>query len=95
LAKNQALIQAIADIAAEKGVTAAQLAIAWVLAKSPLAIPTLGARKRSQLNEALGALSIQLSQDDLRRIETAVPAAAVAGPRYAEMQMRGLDSEKR
>ena len=54
----------------------------------------IGARKRRQLTEALGALQFELSEDDIARVEGAIPAAAVAGTRYDEHQMKMLDSER-
>jgi aryl-alcohol dehydrogenase-like predicted oxidoreductase len=94
LARNAALVQALNGLAAEKGVRPAQLAIAWVLARSPNIVPVMGARTRRQLDESLGALEVQLSPEELARIERAVPAAAVAGSRYQEAQMGHLDSER-
>ena len=81
-------------MAAEKGATASQLAIAWVLAKGPAIVPLIGARTRIQLAESLGALRVTLTPADLQRIEGAVPPSAVAGTRYDEHQMRALDSER-
>lgn len=92
--QNERLVQTLQDLAAEKGVTATQLAIAWVLAKGERIVPVIGARKRTQLEESLGALEVELSPADLARIEEAVPASAVAGTRYDSHQMRMLDSEK-
>jgi aryl-alcohol dehydrogenase-like predicted oxidoreductase len=57
-------------------------------------VPLIGARRRDRLNEALGALDLHLSEDDLARIEAAVPVDAVAGDRYDPGQMAMLDSEK-
>ncbi len=94
LAKNQVLVDALGRLAAEKGVTATQLAIAWVLARGKSIVPVMGARTRVQLNETLGALSVALSAGDLARIAEAVPAGAVAGTRYAAPQMKALDSER-
>jgi aryl-alcohol dehydrogenase-like predicted oxidoreductase len=94
LARNQQLVATLADLAAEKGVSAAQLAIAWVLAKGESIVPVIGARTPAQLEESLGALSISLSANDLTRIEAAIPASAVAGDRYAAPQMQMLDSER-
>jgi aryl-alcohol dehydrogenase-like predicted oxidoreductase len=94
LAKNQGLIAELEKIAAEKGATASQIAIAWVLAKSKMTIPLIGARKQSQLSESLAALQIQLSSEDLTHIEQAIPAAAIAGTRYDQGQMNMLDSER-
>jgi aryl-alcohol dehydrogenase-like predicted oxidoreductase len=92
--RNQRLIEALQMLAAEKGVSAPQLAIAWVLAKSATIVPLIGARKRSQLAESLGALEVTLGRDEVARIEEAVPASAVAGARYDGHQMRILDSER-
>jgi aryl-alcohol dehydrogenase-like predicted oxidoreductase len=92
--RNERLVEALQALAAEKGATASQLAIAWVLAKSPSIVPLIGARKRTQLAESLGALPITLTPADLTRIEGTLPASAVAGTRYDEHQMRVLDSEQ-
>jgi len=92
--KNRGLVGVLARLAADKGATAAQLAIAWVLVKGPWLIPVVGARTRAQLDESLGALSVDLTPADVARIEDAVPATAVAGTRYDAHQMRMLDSEK-
>lgn len=94
LAKNEALVDALGKLAADKGVTATQLAIAWVLARGNTIVPVIGARTRAQLKETLGALDVTLSAEDLTRIAEAVPAAAVAGTRYAGAQMKMLDSER-
>lgn len=93
-AKNQRLVAALEELAREKGVTAAQLAIAWARAKQPALVPVVGARTRRQLEESLGALAISLDEGDLARLERAVPASEVAGTRYGEPQMRQLDSER-
>ena len=94
LARNQELVAKLKEIADGKGITQTQLAIAWALAKEPFIIPTLGARKRSQLTETLGALEVKLTPAEIAEIEAAVPVEAVAGTRYDSHQMRMLDSEK-
>jgi aryl-alcohol dehydrogenase-like predicted oxidoreductase len=94
LQQNERLVETLRGLAAEKGATASQLAIAWVLSKGPGLVPLIGARKRSQLAESLGALQVTLSAADVQRIEAALPPAAVAGTRYDEHQMRVLDSER-
>ncbi len=94
LARNTALVAALEKLAAGRGVRPAQLAIAWVLARSPRIIPVMGARTRQQLAESLAALEVKLAPADLAALEAAVPAAAVAGTRYDERQMRSLDSER-
>jgi aryl-alcohol dehydrogenase-like predicted oxidoreductase len=92
--RNQRVVEALDSLAAEKGVTASQLAIAWVLSKGRNIVPLIGARKRTQLAESLGALQINLSPADAARIEEAVSPSAIAGTRYGEEQMRILDSER-
>ena len=94
LQKNQAFVKALNEIAESKNATASQVAIAWVMSRGPEIIPLIGARRRAQLVESLKALDLKLSLEDLAQIERAVPADAVAGTRYAEEQMRWLDSEK-
>lgn len=94
LDSNLLLISALRTIAEEKGVTVAQLSIAWVLSRGDDIVPLIGARRRDQLSEALAALDINLSEEDLARIERAVPPNAVAGERYPVAQMAHLDSER-
>jgi len=91
-ARNQAAIEELKKLAAEKGLEPAQLAIAWVLAKGKSIVPVIGARTRKQLTESLGALEVRLSSEEIARIEDHVPP--VAGTRYDERQMKMLDSEK-
>ena len=91
--KNLALVEALQEIATSKGVTVAQIAIAWVAAQGKEVIPVIGARRLDRLNEALGALDVELTSEDLSAIERAVPNGAAAGTRYAEAQMAHLDSE--
>ncbi|HEX4960305.1 MAG TPA: aldo/keto reductase [Thermoanaerobaculia bacterium] len=93
--RNQRLIETLQALAAEKGISPTQLAVAWVLAKDQRIVPVVGARTRAQLTESLGALQVELSPEELARIEEAIPASAVAGTRYDEHQMRMLDSERR
>ena len=92
--RNTSFLNPFRTIAEEKGVTPSQLAIAWVLARGEQIVPLIGARKRTQLTEALGALSIRLGEEELARIEQSVPYADVVGTRYDENQMRMLDSER-
>jgi len=92
--RNQRLVDALQRLASERGATASQLAVAWVLAKDPGIVPVIGARTRAQLTESLGALQIALSAADITRLEEAVPASAVGGTRYDAHQMRILDSER-
>jgi aryl-alcohol dehydrogenase-like predicted oxidoreductase len=92
--RNLALVEALRAIAEKKGVTVAQIAIAWVLAQGSDIVPLVGARRRDRLNEALGALDVELTPADLAAIETAVPKGAAAGGRYAAAQLQHLDSER-
>jgi aryl-alcohol dehydrogenase-like predicted oxidoreductase len=94
LARNLALVDALRGIAAAKGVSVSQVAIAWVLQRGDGVIPLVGSRTRAQLTDSLGALDVSLDAADLAAIEAAVPKGAAAGPRYAEDQMRQLDSER-
>jgi aryl-alcohol dehydrogenase-like predicted oxidoreductase len=94
LDRNLALAESLHALAAAKGCTTAQLAIAWALARGADVVPLIGARTRERLSEALGALDVRLDADDLAAIERAIPPGAVAGTRYDEHQMRMLDSER-
>jgi aryl-alcohol dehydrogenase-like predicted oxidoreductase len=91
---NLALVDKLAAIAAEKGISVAQLAFAWVRSRGDDIIPLIGARRRDQLAELLAALDVTLSRSELARIEAAVPADAVAGPRVAPSALAHLDSEQ-
>jgi aryl-alcohol dehydrogenase-like predicted oxidoreductase len=95
LANNLTLAQQLETIAKEKGVSSAQLAIAWALTRGADIIPLVGTKNRKRLAEAVQATEIKLSKADLAQIEAAVPASAVAGTRYDERQMQMLDSERR
>ena len=92
--QNKKLIARLAEIAAARGITQSQLAVAWALAKSPYIIPVIGARTRAQLSESLAALEVALTSAEIAAIESAVPPDAVAGTRYDAHQMQVLDSEK-
>ena len=94
LQHNLRLVEALRKIAEQKGVSVAQIAIAWVLAQGEDIVPLIGARRRDRLTEALGALDVTLDAADLAAIEEAVPADAAAGERYPESQMAHLDSER-
>ncbi len=94
LQRNLGLVDQLARLAAGKGATAAQLAIAGVLSRGHDIVPLIGTRSAARLREAIGALDIRLTPADLAAIESAVPAAAVAGTRYGEAQMAMLDSER-
>ena len=93
-ARNLELLTALEAIAEARGVTAAQLAIAWVASRGQDIIPLIGTKRRDRLAEALKALDLTLSADDLAAVEAAVPAEAVAGDRYEAAQVAALDSER-
>jgi aryl-alcohol dehydrogenase-like predicted oxidoreductase len=94
LDRNLALVEALRAVAAEKGTTVATIAIAWVRSRGTDIVPLIGARRRERLTEALAALELELTAEDLARIELAVPPGAAAGDRYATAQMAHLDSER-
>ena len=94
LEHNLQLVDVLRGLAEARGVSVAQLAIAWVLARGGDIVPLVGARTRERLAEALGALDVTLGADDLAAIERAVPPDAAAGDRYAAAQMAMLDSER-
>ncbi|HWI51688.1 MAG TPA: aldo/keto reductase [Symbiobacteriaceae bacterium] len=94
LDRNLALVDALRAVAMASGATVAQIAIAWVLSRGQDIIPLVGARRRDRLMEALGAVDLRLSEDDLAQIERAVPPGAAAGERYHPSQMAALDSER-
>src|SRR4051794_2721185 len=94
LERNLELVEELRKIAETSGATVAQLAIAWVASRGDDIFPLIGSRRRDQLEEALGALDLQLTPDQLEQIEAAVPDGAAAGARYPDAQMSVLDSER-
>jgi aryl-alcohol dehydrogenase-like predicted oxidoreductase len=93
LEKNLTLVEALRCIGEEKGATPAQLAIAWVRSRGPDIVPVIGARRRDQLDESLGAPALSLSAADLARIDAAVSPSLTSGERYDPTQMAHLGSE--
>lgn len=94
LDRNLALVEALRQVADARGVSVAQVAIAWVARQGEDIVPLVGARTRARLTESLGALDVTLSEADVAAIEQAIPAGAAAGDRYAAPQMQHLDSER-
>jgi aryl-alcohol dehydrogenase-like predicted oxidoreductase len=88
LARNLALVEQLKALARWKGCTAAQLALAWVLARGRHLVPIPGTRRVKNLDDNLGALEVRLTAGDLAAIEAVFPAGAPAGPRYAEEMMK-------
>ena len=93
-ARNLALVARIQEMAARRGCSASQLALAWVLAQGPDIIPIPGTRRIANFDDNLGALNVKLTAADLAEIETVFPATAVAGSRYPEQMMALLDTRK-
>lgn len=93
LDRNLALVERLRDIAQRIGGSVAQVAIAWVAAQGRDIVPLVGARRRDRLAEALGALDLTLSAEDLAQLAEALPPGAVAGERYPAAQLAHMDSE--
>ena len=81
---NEALVHLLVEIAKRKQATAAQIALAWLLAQKPWIVPIPGTTKLKRLEENIGATEIELTQDDLREIEQAASKIDVQGARYPE-----------
>lgn len=90
-AKNLQLVDQVKQLAADKGVTAGQLALAWVVAQGDHLIPIPGTKQRHYLEENIAALDISLSANELDALQTIFPPDAVAGLRYAEENMKQLN----
>ena len=91
LEKNQELVRRVEALAAAKRCTPSQLALAWLLAKGPDIVPIPGTKRRTYLEENLGAVQVALGAADVARIETALPADLAAGPRYNDQAMRSIN----
>jgi aryl-alcohol dehydrogenase-like predicted oxidoreductase len=91
LERNLALVDRLTAFAKEKGCTAAQLALAWVLSRGPDVVPIPGTKRRRYLEENVGAIALELSPADLERIEGALPPVEVAGERYGPATMARMD----
>ncbi len=89
--RNLELVDCIKELAREKGVTAAQVALAWVLAQGSDIVPIPGTTKRNHLEDNVGALEIELTREELAAIEEVFPMGAATGARYPEMMMPLLD----
>jgi aryl-alcohol dehydrogenase-like predicted oxidoreductase len=94
LQRNAPLIETLKTVAREHQVSGPQLAIAWVLHQGRDIVPLLGSRTRQQLREAIAAINVKLSNEELQKIAETIPAASVAGTRYDPGQMAWLDSER-
>jgi aryl-alcohol dehydrogenase-like predicted oxidoreductase len=93
--RNLQLVDRVREIAAEKGVTPAQLALAWVLSRGEDVVPIPGTKRRRYLEENVAAVDIRLTPEDLRRIDEVAPRGSFAGERYADMTyVRGITPPK-
>jgi aryl-alcohol dehydrogenase-like predicted oxidoreductase len=92
--RNRPLLEDLAQLAAERGITPVQLAFAWVRSRGDDILPLIGARTRDQLQESLAAADIKLSAGEMQRVEEIIHPERVAGTRYDAHQMKMLDSEK-
>ncbi|MFK0243834.1 aldo/keto reductase [Amycolatopsis azurea] len=90
LERNLAIVEALRALAEQKGVTAGQLALAWVQAQGDDVVPIPGTKRRKYLEENVAAVGLKLTAEDVAAIEAAVPADAVAGERYTEESMKML-----
>ena len=88
--RNLDLVHRVSEIAREKRCTAAQLALAWVLAQGQDIVPIPGTKRRKYLQENIGALDVDLTSEDLARIDEVAPKDAFAGSRYPEAMMKLL-----
>jgi len=88
---NQGVVDLVGAIAARKGATPAQIALAWVLAQRPWIVPIPGTTKLHRLEENLGAVNVELTPDDLRQLDAAVSRIEVHGHRYSEGSQKMID----
>ena len=91
-ARNLELVERVRQLAAAKGVTPSQLAIAWVLSRGDDVVPIPGTKRRGYLEENAGAVEVELTADDLAAIEEITPRGSVAGERYTPEHMANVDA---
>lgn len=89
--RNLAILKSIEELASEKGCTPAQLVLAWLLARGPEIVPIAGTKRRSYLEQNIGAVQVKLTAADLARLERAAPHGATAGARYAPEAMKRVN----
>ena len=89
--KNQVLVDRVRQFAEHKGITAGQLALAWVMSKGEDVVPIPGTKRRKYLEENAGAVDVRLTAQEVAELESEVPLEAVAGERYAEQAMKSID----
>src|SRR5512138_246284 len=88
---NVRAASAVKDLAARKGVTAGQVALAWLLHKGPDIVPIPGTKRRTYLEENVGAASVSLTSEEMTALDAALAPARISGPRYGEKQMAQVD----
>jgi len=91
-AKNLELVDAVRAMAEEKGITAGQLALAWVHAQGDDVFPIPGTKRRTYLEENVAAVDVSLGEDDLQRLDEILPPGAAAGDRYPDMRWVRVES---
>jgi aryl-alcohol dehydrogenase-like predicted oxidoreductase len=91
LDRNLAIVKGIEELAAEKRCTAAQLALAWLLARGDDIVPIAGTKRRNYLEQNVGAVQVKLSANDLSRLDRAAPRGAAAGARYPQEAMQRVN----
>ncbi|HET7480758.1 MAG TPA: aldo/keto reductase [Rubrobacteraceae bacterium] len=89
--KNLQMVERVREIAEEKGATPGQLALAWLLAQGDDIVPIPGTKRRKYLEENAAAVDIELTDEDLARIEEAAPVGSAAGERYSEESMKSVN----
>src|SRR5262249_54166245 len=89
--RNLDLVQKINQLAAAKGCTASQLALAWVLAQGEDIVPIPGTKRLKYLDDNLAAVNVRLSRDELTQIDALLPAGAASGERYHAQAMKAID----
>jgi aryl-alcohol dehydrogenase-like predicted oxidoreductase len=89
--KNLDLVERLKDMAAEKGCTPAQLALAWVLAQGEDIVPIPGTKRRQYVQENVGALDVEITPEDLERLDEIAPKGVAAGARYSEPGMAAVN----
>jgi len=91
LDRNLAIVKGIEELAAEKHCSAAQLALAWLLARGDDIVPIAGTKRRSYLEQNVGAVQVKLSANDLSRLDRAAPRGAASGARYPQEAMQRVN----
>ena len=89
--KNLDLVARVEELARNKGCTPSQLALAWLLARADFIVPIPGTKRRSYLEENVGALAVRLTPEDLARIDEVLPKGAAAGQRYPAAVMSSVN----